>query len=337
MRAWQVVDNFGLENLRLVTLADEEPGPGEVLLELRACSLNYRDLLVVRGHYNAKIPLPFTPLSDGVGAVLRCGSDVNTFSNGDRVMGAFAPTWIEGSPSRDQLRKTLGSPLCGMLRQRLVVPESWLVRVPTYLSDTEAATLPCAAVTAWSALKQLSEVGPGSKVLTLGTGGVSLFVLQLAQRLGAQVAITSSSDKKLAKARELGAAFTVNYKNELQWGKIVRDWAKGGVDHVVELGGAGTLTQSLSAIRPGGHISLIGVLSGTSADLDLLPIVMNQVRVQGVMVGSKTGLEDLAKELTQHKIKPVIDRVFGFEEAREALSYLESGAHFGKVCIQIAN
>lgn len=339
MRAIEIQGSFGLENLQLVERPNPEPEelqPGEVLLGMRAASLNYRDLLMVRGHYNPRQPLPLIPCSDGVGEVLAVGEGVQRVAVGDRVATLFAQRWLAGDADPERARSTLGGPLDGTLQERMVLPAEGVVKVPEHLSNEEAATLPCAALTAWSALVTHGGVKAGDTILLQGTGGVSIFALQFAALLGARVIITSSSDEKLERARELGAWETINYRATEKWGKAARKLTKGrGVDHVVEVGGAGTLEQSLAAVRMGGSISVIGVLSGTRSPVDVIPILMNQVRLQGILVGHRDGFEAMNRAIDQGKLQPVVDEVFSLEETRAALEHMAAGKHFGKVCVTL--
>ncbi|MEZ4448481.1 MAG: NAD(P)-dependent alcohol dehydrogenase [Nannocystaceae bacterium] len=335
-RAIELHGAFGAQNLRVTPRPIAEPGPGEVLLRMRACSLNYRDLRMIDGVYNPRQPLPLVPLSDGVGEVLSLGSGVRDLKVGDRVMPCFAEGWLEGPPSRAKLATTLGGPLPGVLAEHRITPAAALVRAPAHLSDAEAATLPCAAVTAWHALVTEGQVKPGDRVLVQGTGGVSIFALQFARMLGAEVMITSSSAAKLERARELGASETVDYKKNPEWGKAVRAWSRGeGVDHVVEVGGAGTLDQSLRAVRPGGRISVIGVLSGAVQPINIMPILMQQIRLQGIIVGSRAIFAEMCRGIEAARLHPVVDRVFALDEHQEALEHMRAGRHFGKVVIEL--
>ncbi|MEE8523587.1 MAG: NAD(P)-dependent alcohol dehydrogenase, partial [Thermoanaerobaculia bacterium] len=285
--------------------------------------------------YNPKQPLPLIPCSDGVGEVAAVGEGVDRVSVGDRVATLFHQEWVGGPATRDKIGATLGGPLDGTLAEAMVLPAAGVITVPDHLTDVEAATLPCAGLTAWSALATLGNVRAGDVVLVQGTGGVALFALQFAVALGARVIITSSHDHKLETARKLGSWKEINYKENPQWGKTAKELTGGtGVDHVVELGGAGTLTQSLRAIRTGGHISLIGVLAGHAVDLNILPIVMGNVRVQGILVGSRDSFEAMSRAITRHRLRPVIDRVFPFDEAREAMLYMTGQRHVGKVSIE---
>jgi NADPH:quinone reductase-like Zn-dependent oxidoreductase len=333
MRAWEVAERFGLDQLRVVERADPEPGHGELLVRPRAVSLNYRDVMMVDGRYNPRQKLPLVPCSDAAAEVVALGPGVAGFEVGDRVCPLFAPRWLAGQPDRERMRTTLGGPLDGTLRGLMTVPASGVVAIPAHLSDVEAATLPCAALTAWSALVTLGNLAAGHTVLVLGTGGVALFALQIARLHGARVIVTSSSDEKLERARALGAWEGVNYRTTPGWGKRVRELVPDGVDHVVELGGAGTLAESLRAVRLGGTIHLIGVLASGEAPLSIVPVFMQQVRVQGVLVGHKESFEAMCRAFAAHQLRPVVDAVFPFDEAPAAFAHLQAAGHFGKVCI----
>ncbi len=335
MKVYEVRDGFGLEALHLAERVDPVPGAHEVLIEMRAVSLNYRDLLVVKGLYNPKMPLPRIPVSDGVGVVAAVGPGATRVKVGQRVAGCFMPGWLDGEISDAKARTSLGGPVDGLLAERAVLHEDAVVTVPEHLSDEEAATLPCAAVTAWNGLVATGGVKPGDTVLVQGTGGVSLFALQFARLAGARVFAMSGHDEKLQRALALGAEDGVNYKSVPEWGERIRQLSGGGgVDHVVEVGGAGTLAQSLRAVRMGGHLALIGVLSG-QGQFNPLPILMKNVRVQGIYVGSRAMFESMNRAIGLHRFRPVVDRVFPFAEAPAAFRHLESGAHFGKVVIRV--
>lgn len=338
MRAIEL-QGFAVDRLAMAERPQPEPGPGEVLVRVRACSLNYRDWLMAQGMYNPKQKLPLIPLSDGAGEVTAVGSGVAAFGPGDRVLGHFFPNWLSGAPGVEKFSVSMGGPLDGWLCESRTYPAHALSRIPDHLSFEEAATLPCAALTAWSAIVTLGQVQPGDLVLVQGTGGVALFALQFAKRAGAEVIVTSSSDAKLEKARALGADHGINYRSNPDWGRAARTLSGGrGVDHIVELGGAGTLTQSIRAIRPGGTISMIGVLSGaTSNDLLLPLVVMQQVRLQGVTVGSKEGFDAMLRAMALGKMKPVLDRSFDFSESgvRAAYAHMGKGAAFGKIAIAL--
>ncbi len=334
MRRYEVQESFGLDNLQLVDAPEPALGPGQVRVALRACCINYRDHLMVRGHYDPRLPLPLVPLSDGVGEVVELGAGVRRVAVGDRVCATFSPTWIAGEPDGDAVRLTRGGAVPGMLSEQVVLREQELVKVPAHLTDVEAATLPCAALTAWSALVTYGGIKAGDVVLTLGSGGVSVFALQIARMTGARVVATTSSAAKAERLEALGAEAVLRYDEDARWGRAVRKLT-GGVDHVVEVGGAGTLAQSLDAVRPGGTVSMIGVLSGVREPLNVLPVLMKQVRVQGILVGHRQGFEAMCRAFAAAELRPVVDGVFPFDEARGAFERLASGGHFGKVCVGV--
>ncbi len=336
MKSYLIDGSFGLDHLRMVERPTPTPGYGQVLVRVKATSLNARDLMTVTGVYNPRQPLPLVPLSDGAGQVEAVGPGVQRVAVGDRVAGIFAQGWLSGPPTKEKLSTTLGGPLDGMLSEQVVLSAEGLVKIPAYLSFEEAATLPCAAVTAWSALVTEGNLRAGEWVLVQGTGGVSIFALQIAKLCGARVIVTSSSDEKLAKARALGADEGINYKSTPDWEKRAKAITQNlGVDHVVEVGGAGTLARSLRAVKIGGTVSVIGVLSGPSSDWSVIPILMQQVRLQGVLVGHRESFEALNRAFDAAKTKPVIDKVFPFSEARAALEYMASGAHLGKIVVRV--
>lgn len=337
MNAWEVRDEFGLSHLHLVQRDVPQPGPGQVRLKMLAMSLNYRDLLMVQGAYNPRQPLPLVPVSDGVGVIDALGEGVSLWRGGERVMPCFAPDWLAGAPTKEKLRRTMGGPLDGTMAEYMVVDAQSVVPAPEHLTDEEAAALPCAGVTAWSALMSQYGVSAGEVVLTQGTGGVSLFALQIARAHGAEVIITSSSDSKLERARELGATHTINYRSEPGWGKAARAMTQDhiGVDHIIEVGGAGTLEQSLKAVKFGGHISMIGVLSGVKSELNVIPVLMQNIRIQGIIVGHKEGFLALNRALSSHQIRPVISDSFGFDELPQAFALMARGGHFGKITLKM--
>jgi NADPH:quinone reductase-like Zn-dependent oxidoreductase len=336
MKVYEIRDRFGLDALQVAERPQPQPGHQEVLLKVRAASLNYRDLLVVKGLYNPKMPLPRVPVSDAVGEVVGVGPGVTRVKAGQRVAGIFMQKWLCGELTEAKARSALGGAIDGLLAEYAVLHEDGVVTVPDHLSDEEAAALPCAAVTAWHGLVAEGQVRAGDSVLAQGTGGVSLFALQFARLSGARVIVTSSSDDKLKRALGMGAADGINYKATPEWGERVRELTAGrGVDHVVEVGGAGTLGQSLRAVRLGGRISLIGVLSGATGQVNPLPVLMKNVRVQGIFVGSREMFEAMNRAIALHRMRPVVDRVFPFAEAPAAFRYLESQAHFGKIVIRM--
>ena len=335
MKAFEIQNKFGLDSLTLTERPEPKPSYGQVLIKLRSLSLNYRDLMVVKGLYNPKLPLPLIPFSDGVGEVVAVGEGVTRVNIGDRVAGIFFQKWLAGELTAEKAESALGGAIEGMLAEYVVLHKDGVVRVPDHLSDEEAASLPCAAVTAWNALFTCGGLKAGDTVLIQGTGGVSIFALQFALLAGARVIATSSSDEKLERVLQLGASDGINYKQTPDWGKKVRELTAGdGVDYVVEVGGAGTLTESLRAVRYGGQISLIGVLTGGSAEINTASILMKNVKVQGIYVGSREMFEAMNSAIALHKLHPVCDRVFPFHEAPEALKYMETGSHFGKICIR---
>ena len=333
MRAIEL-QSFGPGGLHLVERPLPEPGPGEVRLRMLACSLNYRDWMTVSGTYNRRQPLPLVPLSDGVGVIDALGPDVTGRQVGERVIGLFNQHWQAGEATPEVLRQTLGGPLDGMLREFAVLRADAVLPVPAHLSDVQAATLPCAALTAWTALVTQGQLKAGDTVLIQGTGGVSIFALQFAVLMGARAIVLSSSDAKLARARARGAWQTLNYRTQPAWGKQVLALTGGGVDHVVEVGGGQTFGQSLLAARPHGHIAVIGVLSGAQPDATLLPILMKNLRVLGVMVGHAASAKAMLRAIDAAQLQPVAERVMPWTDAEAALQELATGGHFGKICLE---
>ncbi len=334
MKAYEIRDGFGYDHLTLINRPDPTPGPGQVLVRVRAVSLNYRDHLTVTGAYNPRQPLPLIPCSDGAGVVEAVGEGVTRVRPGDRVMTIFAQDWLGGRPTPERIRSTLGGPRDGVLAELIVLSEQGLVKTPPELNDEEAATLPCAGLTAWNALTKFEPFGAGQRVLVLGTGGVSIFGLQFAKAMGAEVIVTSSSDDKLERARQLGADHVINYRDTPEWGKEARRLTGGqGVDVVLEVGGAGTLAQSIRATAAGGLIALIGVLAGDAKAPNLTPVFMNGIRVQGLLVGSRDDFERMAAAVAHLRLKPVVDRTFSMDNGPDAFQRLARGNHIGKVVI----
>lgn len=334
MKAFQY-DAFSLDSLKCVDLPEPQPSPQEVAVRFRAASLNYRDLLFAWGVYNPKAAFPTIPLSDGAGEVVAVGSEVTRWKPGDRVCPIFTQGWLEGPYNAAKASTTLGGgDQPGVLREVGTFNEQSLVRIPDYLSFEEAATLPCAAVTVWNSLVVFGNLKAGETVLTLGTGGVSMFALQLAKLHGARVISTSSSDEKLERVRELGADETINYKTHPAWEKEVLRLTDGvGVDHVVEVGGAGTIGKSIASARIAGKIGVIGVLS-QGEGVNPMFLLMKTLALQGIFVGSREMFEHLNAAITTAKLKPVIDRTFAFDDAVAALRHMESGSHFGKIVLK---
>jgi NADPH:quinone reductase-like Zn-dependent oxidoreductase len=336
MKAYQIKAPGSLDGLALVDLTDPTPGPGQILVRVRAVSLNYRDLMIVLGKYGGTTPADLIPLSDGAGEVVSVGAGVTRVQIGDRVAGIFFQTWLDGGIRAAYHASALGGARDGMLAEYVVLSEEGVVTLSDWMTYEEGASLPCAAVTAWNGLVEQGHLTAGETVLLQGTGGVSMFALQIARAHGARVILTSSSDEKLARGKALGADESVNYRATPDWDKAVWEWTgKRGVDHIVEVGGPGTLAKSLQAARHGGHIAQIGVLSDVEAKVSPMPILGKSLRVSGIYVGSRAMFERLLSALTVGQIHPIIDRVFPFDEARAAYAYLQSGAHFGKVVIRV--
>jgi NADPH:quinone reductase-like Zn-dependent oxidoreductase len=334
MKALTISEQFGIDQLRWTERPRPEPRPNEALVRIAAVSLNHRDLDIIAG--KRKVALPLIPASDAAGIVVSVGAEVRGLAVGDRVMPTFVQGWLSGPQPAEESLPTLGGPLEGVLREYGTWPESGLVKVPARLSDIAAATLPCAAVSAWNALFVATSVQPGQSVLVQGTGGVALFALQFAKRAGAIVIATSSSDEKLERAKTLGADFSINYRREPNWGAKARQLAGGGLDCIVEVGGAETIAQSIAAVKNGGHISFVGFLSGTAANFDLGELSRKSIRLNGIRVGSRASFQAMCEAIECGTIEPVVDSVFPFADAHAALTRLESGQHFGKVCISFA-
>ena len=337
MRAYEIIEGEAVDAIALRERPDPQPAPGEVVIDVKACSLNFRDLTVIRGGYGgADKPLGSIPLSDGAGVISAVGDDVVGFEIGDRVSPAFMPDHLDGPLTPEKQAGSLGGERDGMLAEKVAMPAHGVVKIPDHLSFAEAATLPCAGVTAWYAQFVGGSLKPGDSVLMLGTGGVSIFSLQFAKLAGARAIITSSSDEKLERAKELGADAVVNYRTTPEWHEEVIRLTDGrGVDHAVEVGGPGTLNRTLQAVRFSGSISLMGVLTGFQDDVDTLSILRKNIKVQGTYVGSVAMMEDMIRAIDVNRMSPVVDRTFGFEQATEALLYQESGSHFGKVVISL--
>jgi NADPH:quinone reductase-like Zn-dependent oxidoreductase len=335
MKLYEITEPKGIDSLRLTERPTPTPGLGEVLVRVRATSLNYRDLALINGGLARMMKLPLIPVSDGAGDVAEVGPGVRRLKQGDRVAGVFTQGWLAGPPYAGMYTTSLGGGVDGMLAEYAVLREEGLVDVPAYMSYEEAASLPCAAVTSWNALVVEGHLKAGDIVLVMGTGGVSIFALQFAKMYGARVIATSSSDAKLKRLREMGASDVINYKSTPNWDEKVLELTGGlGVDHIVEIGGAGTLPKSINAVKAGGVVSLIGILSG-AGQIDPMALLFKQARLQGILVGSREMFEAMNRAMSVTQVRPVIDKVFAFSEAREAYRYLESGAHFGKVCIAV--
>jgi NADPH:quinone reductase-like Zn-dependent oxidoreductase len=337
MRVFQIEGDWGFDNLKLSQRAEPVCGPGQVIVAMQMASLNARDLIVPeRGYGRATGELPLIPVSDGVGEVIEVGADVTRISVGDRVCPTYFQNWTNGEPTPERFSSALGGPLNGVMADLVCLSAEGVVKVPDYLTDAEAATLPCAALTAWSAIVTHGQTRAGDKILVQGTGSVALFALAFAKMHGAHVTVISSSDDKLARVTQMGVDATLNYRKTEDWARASRPITadRGGYDNIIELGGAQTLPLSLRAVRPGGTLSMIGVLSGLNIEASLGLIVARQVRLQGVTVGHRDGFEAMLRAMAQHQLHPVLGEVFAFEKLKAAMDHLRSGGHFGKTLIQ---
>ena len=336
MRAWELTA-WSRDGLQIVERAEPVPDSGQLVIEIAAASVNYRDLVMVNGGYGrAGGTLPIVPGSDGAGRVIAIGDGVDPALLGQSVIPSFFQDWLSGRFPADALTGALGGPLDGVLQERMVLEAAGVVPAPEGWTALEAATLPCAAITAWGAVSVLTQTRPGDVVVVEGTGGVACFAVQFAHLCGAHVVVVSSSDEKLARVQSLGADTLINYRSVPDWGKDIRNRI-GGADLIVDLGGAETLGQALRAVRPGGTIALIGVLSGGLASVPLGPAVTREVRFQSVTCGSRDDLRDMVHALNASDIRPVVDRTYAFEGFPAALDRLESAKHVGKVCVDVAS
>ena len=336
MKAYQLQAIQSLDSVIRVERDVPEPRAGEVLIRVRACSLNFRDTLVARGAYGGPPPAGLVPLSDGAGEVVAIGAGVTRVAVGDRVAGIFMQRWLAGEITSEGATSALGGAIDGMLAEHVVLSQDGVVKIPSHLTFEEAASLPCAAVTAWNALVRESHVKAGDTVLLLGTGGVSMIGLQLAKMHGARCIVTSSSDEKLERAKALGADAVVNYRERPDWEKAVLELTGGrGADIVLEVGGVGTLDKSLASTRLGGHVCLIGVLTGVSGQVATSAILRKHLRVHGIYVGSREMFEEMNRAIEQSGMRPPIGARFGFDEARAAYDHMVAGAHFGKIVVSV--
>jgi NADPH:quinone reductase-like Zn-dependent oxidoreductase len=327
---------IGMDSLAETERAMPEPGPGEVLVRVRAASINYRDLALIRGDYGSVPGLPLIPLSDGAGEIVRTGDGVTRWNEGDRVIFAMRPLWRDGAPSRKAITTSLGMTLDGVLTEYRVARAGEIVRTPEHLSDEQAASLPIAAVTAWQALVVGGGLRAGQWVVVQGTGGVSLFALQFAKHLGARTILLSSSDGKLARGRALGADHTINYARTPEWHEEVVALTDGeGAEHVLDIGGSATIDRSLEAVRPSGNIYLVGFLGGTRLEIDLAKVFRRAVKMHGLSVGSIAAFEEMNAAIEAWRLEPVVDQVFGRSELRAALESMAKGSQFGKIALRI--
>jgi NADPH:quinone reductase-like Zn-dependent oxidoreductase len=335
MRAYELPKRTSIDDLKLVERDVPKPGARQALIRVKACSLNFRDLAIVLGSYRAPVRDNVIPLSDGAGEVVEIGAGVTRLKAGDRVTASFFPRWMGGPIRAEKVEMALGGSADGMLTEYAAIDEDALLKLPDHFSFEDGATLPCAGLTAWQALSVFGHTSAGDTVLMQGTGGVSIFALQFAKLMGARTIVTSSSDEKLARAKALGADETINYKREPAWEKAALDLTGGyGVDHVVEVGGARTLEQSLRSVRIGGKVSVIGVLTG-AGEINPTLILGRRASVQGMSVGSVEMFSAMNRAIAQAKLKPVIDKVYPFEQAAEAFRYMESARHFGKIVVRV--
>ncbi len=331
-----VAEPLGLDNLKIIERPEPRPGAGEVLVRMRAASLNYRDLLAIEGGYGSQQKrADLVPLSDGAGEIVETGPGVTQWRAGDRVVGCFFANWPSGPPSAERVAANLGASVDGVASEYRVFGEHAILPIPTHLAFVQAATLPCAALTAWVALIEHHAIGPSNIVLTQGTGGVALFAVQFATIAGAGVIATSSTADKLERLRALGARQLINYQEDPNWGQTAFKLAGAGVDLVVDTGGAQTLSQSFRAVRVGGSVSIIGVVSGAKHALHVPILIAKYIRLQPVMVGNRDQFAAMLKAIERHQLRPVIDRVFPFADLRAGLDHLKSGRHVGKICIEI--
>ena len=335
MKAWRI-PAFGIDKLSLDEVPAHQPGPGQVVVDVHAVSLNYRDLLTVKGAYNPKLQPNRIPCSDGAGIISAIGKGVTQVAVGDRVCGIFFQRWIDGDPAPEKFKGALGGDTDGTLAQQILLDEHGVVKFPEHLSFEEATTLPCAGVTAWNAVITAGRIKSGDTVLTQGTGGVSCFALQFSHALGARVLGTSSSADKLRRARELGLDAGFNYRDDPEWARWAVSQTGGcGVDLTVEVGGAGTFQQSLAATRTGGIVAQIGILAGREQPLMITPILHKMLHIRGIYVGSRQHFLEMNRAIDQTRLRPVIDRVFSFGEAPEAFKTMENASHFGKIVISV--
>ena len=334
MKAWQL-QAFGRENLSLNDIPEPTPGPGEALVRISSVSLNYRDKLLYDGNYNPHLQFPITQVADAVGEIVALGPDTTRFKVGDRVVTSYCTRWIDGTPTSKESLYTLGNVIPGALAEFLVLTENALALAPTYLTNDEAAAIPCAALTAWCSLVEQGGLTANQTVLLQGTGGVSLYGLQIAAALGATTIVTSSSDEKLARAKTLGATHTINYRTQPEWqDEALAITNKQGVDHILEVVGGPNVARSIKALKPQGQISIIGIIEGFDATIPLFGLIQKHGILRGISVGPLRALERMLKKFDEINLHPVIDTVYAFDDAREAFNHLERGA-FGKIVIRV--
>ena len=335
MTAWQL-SGFGLNNLKPAQITQAEPKSDDVLIKFEAASVNPRDFQIIEGLFTQNVKFPLTPLSDGAGVVVAKGNDVTELELGDRVTPLFFPNWKSGEALFDERQISSGLETPGVLRKSGVYNQNAVIKIPDYLTACEAACLPCAGLTAWTSLVPVGNIQPYNTVLVQGTGGVAIAALQLSKALGAKVVIISSSDEKLDRAKNMGADLCINYVKQPNWGNEAFEFAGRGVDAVIEIGGAGTMEQSLNAIRHGGHIAVIGYMAGIQLDVTVFPLIIKCANLHGIATGNRDNFEQMLSFMTNHKIKPTISNLYSYKEAPAALGDLAKGNHFGKLVIDFA-
>lgn len=337
MRAWEIVSSGGVEALSLANRETPQPGPGQVAIKVHASSINYRDLTTIEDPVSRGLPFPTVPNSDAAGVVAAVGAGVTKFSPGDKVMSCFFEAWAGGPITKAAMNSALGGARQGVLAEHIVLDQGGVIAMPSNLDFTATATLPCAGLTAWHALTRPAAVKPGETVLLLGTGGVSVFAQQFCTLMGARTIATSSSDEKLQRMKDLGASEIINYRATPQWDTRVLELTDGvGVDRVIEVGGPGTLQRSINAVRVGGAISLIGVLTGAGGEIVPTNLMRKSISLRGIYVGSYDMFEEMNRAIEVHDLHPVVTETFSFEDARAAYSRMRTAGHFGKLVINVA-
>ena len=337
MRAWEIISPDGVDALNLAERPQPEPGPGQVAIKVHASSINYRDLTTIEDPVPRGLPFPTVPNSDAAGEVVAVGAGVTSLAPGDKVMSCFFEDWAGGPITQAAMNSALGGARQGVLAEHVVLDAGGVIATPAHLDFREAATLPCAGLTAWHALTRPAPVLPGETVLLLGTGGVSVFAQQFCNMMGARTIVTSSSDEKLARMRELGAADGVNYRTTPEWDARVLELTGGvGVDRVVEVGGPGTLQRSINAVCVGGAISLIGVLTGAGGEIVPTNLMRKSISLRGIYVGSYDMFAEMNRAISAHQLKPVVSETFAFDDAKSAYHRMRGAGHFGKMVIEVA-
>jgi len=338
MRAWEIISDGGVDGLNLAERPVPDPGPGQVLIKVAASAINYRDLTTIEDPVSRGLPFPTVPNSDAAGTVAAVGGGVERFKVGDRVMSCFFEDWVDGEISEAAMASALGGARQGVLGEYVCLDQQGVIETPENLDDEQAATLPCAALTAWHALTRPAPVVPGETVLLLGTGGVSVFAQQFCKLFGAETIATSSDNAKLARMKALGARHTINYRDTPEWDQVVKELTNGkGVDRVVEVGGPGTLERSINAVRVGGRIQLIGVLTGGAGQIVPTLLMRKSISLRGIYVGSRAMFAEMNRAIAANGLEPVISERFGFEDAKSAYHRMREATHFGKLVISLTS